>query len=382
MTGTSMRTLVLAVAALLVGAGSFIALQLVGVDGSDASRGGSTAPPATGPTDTAEPTSPSVSPSASAPTPSPEGATGDSEAGSGEDGEAAPQPEQPEQPEQPGQPATTAAYVLASRDGVLRRVDGADTRVSDRRARVAYGVDDLVAYETATPRGADGVVRVWSPREDRRLALGSDATRSRLLGAGALDSRPVALVSELVPGPDPDTRPQDATERLVAVDLIDGARTVYSEGLGAFEEGWTAAHLLPDGDVVAERYASVTAFLVRLDATEGEVWGRETSVDRPNAFAAIGSRLTVVVNLPSTRGARLRLDTYAPADGSRVERQRIRVASGDPRPDRCQDWYDADTLLCGSQDGPVLLSVPGGDAEALDGAPSDGVATAVATTGS
>ena len=268
-----------------------------------------------------------------------------------------------------------------------------------RPASAAYGVDDLVVYETAGRQGMPRAVRIWSPRGDRPLARGEGATGSRLLGAGALDGRPVALVSEMTPGPDP-SKPFEATEDLVAVDLLDGARTVYSEDLGAFEEGWTAAHLLPDGDVVAERYSSITASLVRLDSSDGEQWRTETSVDTANAFAAVGTRLTVVVNLPARRGARLRLDTYAPGDGARISRQRLRVAQGDPSPGRCQDWFDATRLACEGRRGPVLVEVPAGsggsggsEGSGSDGAgairvsaaridgPAGAVVTAVATTG-
>ena len=287
--------------------------------------------------------------------------------------------------ETPAPAETLSAYVLASSEGVVRRVGGRDTRVTSEPARTAYGVDDLVAYETGRDPADTGEVRVWSPRGDRRVILGGGAVSSRLLGAGALSGRPVAVVAELIPSPEPAERPQDASERLVAVDLAGGARTIFSDGDPAYEEGWLAAHVLPGGDLIAERYASVTGSLVRLSGAGGEEWRRKAVVDRSHGLAAIGARISIVVTRTTQASrprTRLRVDTYV-ADGSRAGRDRISLARDAPQVDRCLDWYDTDRLACTGGDGPLLVTARGDDRGAVESLPGVGgaILTAIATTG-
>ena len=284
--------------------------------------------------------------------------------------------------------AGRSAYVLASDAGVVRRVGADDTAVTSKGARVAFGVDDLVAYERGGTGRKPATVRVWSPSGgDRQLEPGDGADGVRLLGAGALDGEPVALMRETVPAPKGsggESRPSEVTDRLVAVGLRDGSRTVFSEGLNAFESGWISAHLLPGGDVIAVRQSEVTTTLSRLDRADGRVWRTSVAEDRSVALAALGTRLWVVgAQKAEGEATTLRIEAYAAGDGSRRASRERPLDEALPGRVACPDWYDRDRLSCQTDDGPRAVAVRGGSAGAASAAkgPAGAVLTAVATTG-
>ncbi len=94
------------------------------------------------------------------------------------------------------------SLVLASAEGVdLMRGDGSLLEISHRPAAAAYAArDDVVVFQGPDESFADvysfrpgGPVEMWSDGSVRELPTDPDASSVRLLDAGVLDGRPVAL---------------------------------------------------------------------------------------------------------------------------------------------------------------------------------------------
>ncbi len=233
--------------------------------------------------------------------------------------------------------------VVAGPHGVELRVDGQRTFVTRRRSSAGHSVGRFVAFQLTGPGTP---VKVWARDGTvRRLATPRGVELRSLVGAGRVDGRPVALVAETRNASDP----QRSSDALVAVDLVDGDRTRYARQGGAFESGYTQAHVLPGGDVVALRFDAIAWALHRLrPGGRTPVWRTTVAYDRAVSLAAVGRRLTVVESTYRGDGWVYQLERFRPGNGERASVRRFRSPDTHEAAS-CTDWFAPRTLSCTSE---------------------------------
>lgn len=270
----------------------------------------------------------------------------------------------------------TPPMVLAADQGVtVADADGETITVSDRPAAAAFALRaDLVAFQDALetgrgyPPSPDGPVRVWSAGDARALPMGPDARRVALLDVAVVDGAPVALVSERIG----EVGPGDTFEELVLIDLDDDSRTTAVRR-PAWESGYAAARVLPDGDIVGLMTAEAHLVLNRWSPGAEDVdWTVDLGIDVSPALAVRDAEVSVVdYRFREDRGSILTVTAHDPATGEAGERQDVELA--DPHGTIgtglfCGDWLTPADLLCGRGGGPPLaVSVPDGSFRELSG---------------
>lgn len=270
-----------------------------------------------------------------------------------------------------GSPPDAASLVLASAEGVdVMSGDGALTRISHRPAAAAYGVrDDIVVFQGSDgagevyPPSPGGPVELWSDGHVSQLPVSPGAGSVRLLDAGLIDGRPVALVAERFSEGDPAR----AAEALVLIDLEELAPRTVVPRQPAWEASYQAAHLRPDGDIVGLWQAGVRVQLMRWSSSEGlRAWSVVVAEDRVVSLVGSDESVAVVqVSFDRQRGFTpvLTVTRHDPATGEPQDPTVVDVVDREGALDSsvfCRDWLTSSDLACARSAGAwVAVSVDG-----------------------
>lgn len=261
------------------------------------------------------------------------------------------------------------SLVLASSEGVdLMSGTGDLTRLSHGPAAAAYGVHDVVVFQgsdgapDAYPPSPDGPVVRWSDGSARELPLSAGASGVRLLDAGRVDGRAVVLVAERFN----EALPDRVAEALVLIDLADLSRLTVVPRQPAWESGYQAAHLRPDGDIVGLHHQGVQVHLVRWSSRGDRVWSVNVAEDRVVSLVASDAAVAVVQASFDERrefAPVLTLTHHDPATGDPHDPTVVDVIDPEGVIDAgmfCRDWLTASELVCARSGGPpVAVSVDG-----------------------
>lgn len=263
------------------------------------------------------------------------------------------------------------SLVLASSEGVdLMTGSGDLTRLSHKPAAIAYGIrDNLIVFQGSDgagdmyPPSPVGSIEVWSDGVLRELPVGPGASSVLLLDAGLVNSRPVVLVAERFS----EGQPERATQALVLIDLEDLARLTVVPRQPAWESGYQAAHLRPDGDIVGLYEHGVRVDLIRWSSKEGNrAWSVKVAEDRVVSLAASDTSVAVVeVSFDERRrfAPILTVTRHDPATGEPHDPTVVDVADPEGAIDTgvvCRDWLTASALACARRGGaPIALSLDG-----------------------
>lgn len=220
--------------------------------------------------------------------------------------------------------------VVSNGGGVFVIRGGSPQQAWDQPAHLAYAVGGLLVAQRAEgldvyPHPPAGPVVVVDAGEVRELPTAS-GERLRLLDAGSVDGRTVALISSQTGG-----NPVDDEERLVLVDLADGARTDLGV-VGGWEEGVMQARLLADG--VAYVLASTGGWTLQRRGFDGvaswTVEGGEPGGGAP-ALTILDGSVTLVQARFDGEGLAPVLDLvqYDPASGGERARYERRLVDAE-----------------------------------------------------
>lgn len=263
------------------------------------------------------------------------------------------------------------SLILASKEGVdLVEGNGDAVRLSHRPAAVAYGIgDNVVVYQGSDgvgdvyPPWADGPVELWEDGTVRVLPTAQGASSVRLLDAGVVNDRPVALVAERFS----EGQPERAAEVLVLIDLEDLTRVTAAARQPAWESGHLAAHLRSDGDVTGLFHQGPQVHLIRWSPQEqSRVWSVEVAEDVGVSLVASDVSVAVVQrSFDKRRGfaPTLTVTRHDPATGEPLDRTVVDVADPEGVLDTglfCRDWLTASELVCARSGGaPVAIAGDG-----------------------
>lgn len=273
--------------------------------------------------------------------------------------------------EGPGTLPDAGWLVLASSEGVDLMTESGDlTRLSHRPAAIAYGIrNNLIAFQGSDgagdvyPPSPVGSIELWSDGALRDLPVDPGASSVLLLDAGLINSRPVVLVAERFS----EGQPERATEALVLIDLEDFARLTVVPRQPAWESGYQAAHLRPDGDIVGLYEHGVRVDLVRWSSKEGNrSWSVKVAEDRVVNLAASDTSVAVVeLSFDERRGFApiLTITRHDLATGEPLDTTVVDVADPEGVIDTgvfCRAWLTASVLACArSGRAPIALSLDG-----------------------
>ena len=225
-------------------------------------------------------------------------------------------------------------------------------------ARVAYAAGERVVYEQ------DGKILTRDLEDTVRLQPGRGVDRQKLLGLGQVGRSTIAVIEE-------ERVPEDRGDagayrsQLITFNVNTGERTVLRRGVSTFEGGYSNAHVLDDGSVVASSYQSVAIFVERYAADGTPTWRKRVASDAVAELAVIGDRVNVVRTRSRGGDTFLRIVRLDPTTGERRNARGVRVP-GAPAAPFCQDWRSPQRLLCRTNAGPVVIDTIGGDAGAVN----------------